>query len=251
MNRVLVAVKRVVDYQQKVRVANNAVVIENIKMSMNPFCEIAVEEAVRMKQAKTTKEVVAVTIGPKQAQETLRSALAMGADRGIHIMTDKRVDTEVQPLAVAKLLKHIVDQETPDMVLVGKQSIDGDNNQTAQMLSGLLDWPQGCFASEVKVDGSEATVTREVDGGLQTIKMPLPAVVSADLRLNVPRYIKLPDIVKARKKKIDTINMDDIGVDTASRVSVESVVEPAERQGGGRAEDVDELIAKLKEAGVV
>lgn len=251
MNRVLVAVKRVVDYQQKVRVANNAVVIDNIKMSMNPFCEIAVEEAVRMKQAKTAKEVVAVTIGPKQAQETLRSALAMGADRGIHILTDKRVDTEVQPLAVAKVLKHLVDQETPEMVLVGKQSIDGDNNQTAQMLSGLLDWPQGCFASEVKVDGSEATVTREVDGGLQTIKMPLPAVISADLRLNVPRYIKLPDIVKARKKKIDTINLDDLGIDITPRITIDSVAEPEERQGGGRAEDVDELIAKLKDAGVV
>lgn len=251
MNRVLVAVKRVVDYQQKVRVANNSVVIDNIKMSMNPFCEIAVEEAVRMKQAKTAKEVVAVTIGPKQAQETLRSALAMGADRGIHILTDKRVDTEIQPLAVSKVLAKIVEQESPELVIVGKQSIDGDNNQTGQMLSGLLDWPQATFASELKVDGSEATVTREVDGGLQTIKVPLPAVVTADLRLNVPRYIKLPDIVKARKKKIDTVNLDDMGVDTAPRITIDSTSEPPERQGGGRAEDVDDLIAKLKEAGVI
>jgi electron transfer flavoprotein beta subunit len=218
---------------------------------MNPFCEIAVEEAVRLKEKGTVKEIVAVSIGPKTAQETLRSALASGADRAIHIMTDARSDLDVQPLAVAKLLSAIVKKESPNLVLLGKQSIDGDNNQTGQMLAGLLGWPQATFASEIKISGSDASVTREIDGGLQVISVKLPAVITADLRLNEPRYPALPAIMKAKKKPLETIEPKDLGVDITPRVKTVKVEEPAKRQGGAKVASVDELLTKLKGAGVL
>ena len=225
--------------------------IKGVKHSMNPFCEIAVEEAVRLKEKGAVKEIVAVTIGPKTAQETLRSALANGADRAIHIVTEARVDQDVQPLAVAKLLQAIVKKENPNFVLLGKQSIDGDNNQTGQMLAGLLGWPQATFASEVKINGGEASVTREIDGGLQVVNVKLPAVITADLRLNEPRYPALPAIMKAKKKPLDTIEPKDLGVDLTPRVKTVKVEEPPKRQGGAKVGSVDELITKLKGAGVL
>lgn len=231
-----------------------AVDLGSVKMSMNPFCEIAVEEAVRLKEAKVASEVVAVSIGPKQSQETLRTALAMGADRAVHVTTDLRTDQELHPLTVAKVLQYVAGQEEPSLVVLGKQSIDGDNNQTGQMLAGLLDWPQATFASEVKVEeGADSMeVTREVDGGLQTIGVPLPAVVTADLRLNEPRYATLPNIMKARKKKLDTISIDETGVDLSSTLEVTSVADPPVRKAGVKVESVDDLIEKLKEeAGVI
>lgn len=256
--RVFVPIKRVVDYAVKIRLnaAKSAVDIANVKMSMNPFCEIAVEEAVRLKEKKIASEVVAVTIGPKAAQETLRVALAMGADKGIHIETEMRTDQELQPLAVAKILAWLAGKHKPDLFILGKQSIDGDANQTGQMLAGLLDWPQATFASKLEFAGADGkgplTVTREIDGGLQKISLSLPAVVTADLRLNEPRYATLPNIMKAKKKPIETIALKDTGVDAAPRLTVLSLAEPAVRKGGATVKTVDELLHKLKnEASVI
>eukprot|EP00946_MAST-07B_sp_MAST-7B-sp1_P000994 g994.t1 len=252
--RVLVGVKRVIDYAVKVSIKpdKSGVNLTNVKMSMNPFCEIAVEEAVRLKEAKVADEVIAVSIGPKQSAETIRTALAMGADRGIHITTDMRTDQEVTPLAVAKVLKEIVGKESPDMVILGKQAIDDDSNCTGQMLSHMLGWPQHTFANEVTVEGDSLTVAREVDGGLQTLKSSLPAIITADLRLNEPRYATLPNIMKAKKKKIDTMTPEDLGVDMSSNLKVISVDDPPTREAGVMVETVDELMDKLKnEAGVL
>ncbi|MGC6512100.1 MAG: electron transfer flavoprotein subunit beta/FixA family protein [Parvibaculales bacterium] len=248
--KILVPVKRVVDYNVKIRVKSDqtGVDLANVKMSMNPFCEIAVEEAIRLKEAGTAEEIIAVSIGPAQAQETLRTALAMGADRAILIQTD----VDVEPLAVAKLLKGVVDAEAPDLVILGKQAIDGDNNQTGQMLAALLGWPQGTFASEVKPEDGKLSVTREIDGGLQTVRLALPAVVTTDLRLNEPRYASLPNIMKAKKKPLDEKTPEDYGVDVAPRLEIVKVTEPAEREAGVKVETVTELVEKLKsEAGVI
>ena len=242
--KVLVAVKRVIDYNVKIRVKadQSDVDLTNVKMAMNPFCEIAVEEAVRLKEKGVATEVVAVTIGPKAAQEQLRTALALGADRAVQVMTDDAVDS----LAVAKLLARVVEEEQPGLVILGKQSIDADNNQTGQMLAALTGMGQGTFASEVAVDGESVSVTREIDGGLQTVKLNLPAVVTTDLRLNEPRYAKLPDIMKAKKKPLDVKTPEELGVSTASKVSLVKVTPPAERQGGIKVGSVDELVDKLK-----
>ncbi|WMS87737.1 electron transfer flavoprotein subunit beta/FixA family protein [Pleionea litopenaei] len=242
--KILVAVKRVIDYNVKVRVKadNSGVETANVKMSMNPFCEIAVEEAVRLKEKGVASEVVVVSIGPQQAQETLRTALALGADRAILIKTDD----EVQPLAVSKLLKQVVEKESPNMVILGKQTIDGDNNQTGQMLSALLDWPQGTFASEVTVDGDSVNVTREIDGGLETVRLALPAIVTTDLRLNEPRFAKLPNIMKAKKKPLEEVSPADLGVDITPRVKTLKVEAPASREAGIKVESVAELVDKLK-----
>ena len=248
--KILVPVKRVVDYNVKIRVKadGSGVELANVKMSMNPFDEIAVEEAVRMKEAGVASEIVVVSIGPQQAQETLRTGLAMGADRAILIKTDDIVE----PLAVAKLLKAVVAEEDPGLVITGKQAIDDDANQTAQMLSALLGWPQGAFASKIEIDGDSASVTREIDGGLQTLKVALPAVMSADLRLNEPRYASLPNIMKAKKKPLDTKEAADYGVDIAPRLEVLSTAEPEARKAGIKVESVAELVDKLKnEAGVL
>ncbi len=242
--KALVAVKRVVDYNVKIRVKpdQSGVELQNVKMSMNPFDEIAVEEGVRLKEAGTIEELIAVSIGPAQSQETIRTALAMGADRGILVETDD----EVQPLGVAKILKAIVDKESPDIVIVGKQAIDDDSNQTGQMLAALMDWPQATFASELKIGSGEASVTREVDGGLETIKVKMPMVMSTDLRLNEPRYASLPNIMKAKKKPIDKTNPADLGVDIVPRLKTIKVEEPPKRQGGVKVADVAELVDKLK-----
>jgi len=248
--KLLVPVKRVVDYTQKIRVKadGSGVELANVKMSMNPFDEIAVEEAIRLKEKGTATEIVAVSIGPQQAQETIRTALAMGADRGILVQTDDIVE----PLAVAKILKGIIDEEKPDMVILGKQAIDDDSNQTGQMLGALLGWPQGTFASEVAIDGDKATVVREIDGGLQTVRINMPAIVTTDLRLNEPRYASLPNIMKAKKKPIDTKTPDDFGVDTVAKLTVTNVSEPPKREAGIIVESVAELVDKLKnEAGVI
>ena len=242
--KVLVPVKRVVDYNVKIRVKADGSGVEtaNVKMSMNPFDEIAVEEAVRLKEAKTATEVVAVSLGVQAAQETLRTALAMGADRAIHVVTD----AELQPLAVAKLLKAIVDKEQPQLVIMGKQAIDDDANQTGQMLAALLGWSQGTFASKVVPGADAVTVTREVDGGLETIELKLPAVVTTDLRLNEPRYASLPNIMKAKKKPIDTMSPADLGVDPAPRLKTLKVAEPPKRSAGIKVKTVQELVDKLK-----
>jgi electron transfer flavoprotein beta subunit len=242
--KVLVAVKRVIDYNVKIRVKadKSDVDLTNVKMAMNPFCEIAVEEAVRLKEKGVATEVVAVTIGPKAAQEQLRTALALGADRAIHVETDERVDS----LGAAKALAKLVEEEQPGLVVLGKQAIDSDNNQTGQMLAALTDLPQGTFASEVSVEGEKLKVTREIDGGLQTVELSLPAIVTTDLRLNEPRYAKLPDIMKAKKKPLDVKTPADLGVELASKVSLVSVEPPAERQGGVKVASVDELVDKLK-----
>ncbi len=247
--KVLVPVKRVIDYNVKPRVKpdQTGVDLANVKMSMNPFCEISVEEAVRLKEKGVATEIVAVSIGPAQAQETLRTALAMGADRGILVT----VDGDVEPLAVAKILKGVVEAESPELVILGKQAIDDDSNQTGQMLAALLDWPQGTFASELTVDGAKVTVTREIDGGLQTVALEGPAVVTTDLRLNEPRYASLPNIMKAKKKPIDNKTPDDFGVDITPRLSVVKVTEPPERQAGEKVEDVAALVSKLKSAGAI
>ena len=246
--KVLVPVKRVIDYNVKARVKadQTGVDLANVKMSMNPFCEIAVEEAVRLKEKGVATEVVAVSIGPAQAQETLRTSLAMGADRAILIQTDQ----DLEPLAVAKVLKAIIAEENPDLVLMGKQAIDGDNNATGQMLSTLLDWPQATFASELVVEGGKAKVTREVDGGLQTLEVNLPAVVTADLRLNEPRYASLPNIMKAKKKPLDVKELASLGVDTAPRLKVIKVTEPAKRSAGIKVEAAADIVSNLKTAGV-
>ena len=242
--KVLVAVKRVIDYNVKIRVKadHSDVDLTNVKMAMNPFCEIAVEEAVRLKEKGVATEVVAVTVGPKAAQEQLRTALALGADRAIHIETDERAES----LAVAKLLAKVVDEEQPGLVILGKQAIDTDNNQTGQMLAALTNLPQGTFASEVAVDGDKVNVTREIDGGLQTVALTLPAIVTTDLRLNEPRYAKLPDIMKAKKKPLETLKPEDLGVSTASTVSTLKVEAPAARSAGIKVKSVDELVDKLK-----
>ena len=246
--KVLVPVKRVIDYNVKARVKadQTGVDLANVKMSMNPFCEIAVEEAVRLKEKGVATEVVSVSIGPIQAQETLRTSLAMGADRAILIQTD----LDLEPLAIAKVLRAIIAEENPDLVLMGKQAIDGDNNATGQMLATLLDWPQATFASELTVDGGKAKVTREVDGGLQTLEVNLPAVVTADLRLNEPRYASLPNIMKAKKKPLDVKELGSLGVDTAPRLKVVKVTEPPKRTAGIKVETAGDLVTHLKNAGV-
>ncbi|MCK0754263.1 electron transfer flavoprotein subunit beta/FixA family protein [Chromohalobacter japonicus] len=242
--KILVAVKRVIDYNVKIRVKadQSDVDLTNVKMAMNPFCEIAVEEAVRLKEKGIATEVVAVSVGPKAAQEQLRTALALGADRAIHVATDERVES----LAVAKLLKQVVDEEQPQLVILGKQAIDTDNNQTGQMLAALTGWGQGTFASKVDIKDATIDVTREIDGGLQTVSLTLPAIVTTDLRLNEPRYAKLPDIMKAKKKPLDTKTPEELGVDIASKVTQLQVETPAERKGGIKVGSVDELVDKLK-----
>ena len=248
--KVLVPVKRVIDYNVKARVKpdQSGVDLANVKMSMNPFCEIAVEEAVRLKEKGIATEVIAVSVGPTQAQETIRTALAMGADRGILIQSD----VDVEPLAVAKLLAAVAKEEGADVVLMGKQAIDGDNNAVGQMLSQILGWPQATFASKVEIAGGKATVTREVDGGLQVLEVALPAVITADLRLNEPRYASLPNIMKAKKKEIAMKATGDYGVDVAPRLKVLKVTEPAKRSAGIKVETAADLVSKLKtEAGVL
>ena len=246
----LVAVKRVVDYAVKVRLTGAGTVDLNVKMSMNPFCEIAVEEAIRLKEKGLLSEVVTVSLGPDQCQETLRQALAMGADRAIHVSTDARLDTELHPLNVAKVLQKIVEKENPLVVLMGKQSIDGDNYQTGQILAGLLSWPQATFASAVSFDEAKANimVSREVDSGVQKLSMKLPAVVTTDLRLNTPRFVTLPNLMKAKKKTIDTVDISSLGVDFKTRPSVEilKMEEPPKRKGGRILSSVDELISALR-----
>ncbi|WP_420861428.1 electron transfer flavoprotein subunit beta/FixA family protein [Algirhabdus cladophorae] len=251
--KVLVPVKRVIDYNVKVRVKadGSGVDLANVKMSMNPFDEIAVEQAIRLKEAGQADEVIAVSIGVKQSQETLRTALAMGADRAILVVAADDVHTDIEPLAVAKILKAIVDEEAPGLVLCGKQAIDNDMNATGQMTSALLGWSQATFASEVAIEGDSAVVTREVDGGLQTIKVKMPTVVTVDLRLNEPRYASLPNIMKAKKKPMDEKTAADYGVDVKPRLAVTGTTEPEARAAGIKVASVDELVAKLKEAGAV
>ena len=251
--KVIVPVKRVIDYNVKPRVRGDGsgVDLSNVKMSMNPFDEIAVEEAIRLKEKGAASEVVVVSIGVRQAQETLRTALAMGADRAILIVAAEEAGTDIEPLAVAKLLKAVAEAEGPGLVIAGKQAIDNDMNATGQMLAALLDWPQATFASAVEIAGGTARVTREVDGGLQTIEVRLPAVVTADLRLNEPRYASLPNIMKAKKKPLEEKTAADYGVDVTPRLEVVKVTEPAARKGGVKLGSVDELVAKLKSDGVI
>ena len=242
--KVLVAVKRVVDYNVKVRPKSDMTDVDlaNVKMSINPFCEIAVEEAVRLKEKGVATEIIAISVGPQQSQEQLRTALALGADRAILVSTDE----VLEPLAIAKCLKAVCDAESPDLILMGKQAIDGDNNQTGQMLAALTGFGQATFASEITIDGDKITVIREVDGGLQTVALNLPAIVTADLRLNEPRYASLPNIMKAKKKQLDTSTPADLGVDVAPRVKMLGVELPAERQAGIKVADVAELVGKIK-----
>ena len=251
--KILVPVKRVIDYNVKVRVKadGSGVDLANVKMSMNPFDEIAVEEAIRLKEAGVAEEVIAVSIGVKQAQETLRTALAMGADRAILVVATEDVHRDVEPLAVAKILKGVIDAEAPGLVLAGKQAIDNDMNATGQMLAALLGWSQATFASTLAVEGDHAVVTREVDGGLQTIRVRMPAIVTVDLRLNEPRYASLPNIMKAKKKPLDEKTPADYGVDVAPRLEILRTVEPPTRKAGEMVKTVDDLVAKLKEAGAV
>jgi electron transfer flavoprotein beta subunit len=248
--KVLVPVKRVIDYNVKVRVKadQSGVDLANVKMSMNPFDEIAVEQAVRMKEAGTVTEVVAVTLGAEQSQETLRTALAMGADRAIHVVHDG----ELEPLAVAKMLAKLVEEESPDMVILGKQAIDDDANQTGQMLSGLLGWSQGTFVSKIETSDGGVKVTREVDAGLETVALKMPAILTVDLRLNEPRYASLPNIMKARKKEIAKRTPEELGVDTTPRLTIVKVEEPPKRQGGAKVGSVEELVSKLhNDVGVI
>jgi electron transfer flavoprotein beta subunit len=242
--KALVAVKRVVDYNVKVRVKADHTGVEtaNVKMSMNPFDEIAIEEALRLREAGTVEEVIAFSAGIQQCQETIRTALAMGADRGVLVLTD----VELQPLAVAKLLKAVIEKEGPEIVIIGKQAIDDDCNQTGQMLAALLGWPQATFASKLIISNGSAEVTREVDGGLETIRLKMPAVVTTDLRLNEPRYASLPNIMKAKKKPIDVMTPEALGVDVTPHLVTLKVEEPAKRQGGIKVGSVEELVAKLK-----
>ena len=242
--KILVAVKRVIDYNVKVRVKpdQSDVDLANVKMALNPFCEIAVEEAVRLKEAGTADEVVVVSIGPKAVQEQLRTALALGADRAIQVETDDMPDS----LSAAKILKGVVEKEGPDMVILGKQSIDSDNNQTGQMLGALTGMPQGTFASKVEVSDGSVNVTREIDGGLQTVKLNLPAIVTTDLRLNEPRYASLPNIMKAKRKPLETTSPDELGVEVKRTIKLLKVETPAERSAGVKVADVDELVDKLK-----
>ena len=243
--KILVPIKRVVDYNVKVRPLGDQsdVDLNNVKMAMNPFCEIAVEEAVRLKEAGTASEVVAVTVGKSDSQEQLRTALALGADRAILAETDSLLE----PLAIAKVLTKVIEEECPQLVILGKQAIDGDNNQTGQMLAAMLNYSQATFASEVVIDGDSASVTREIDGGLQTIKVSLPAVITTDLRLNEPRYASLPNIMKAKKKELDVKPVGEMGVDINNRMELLSVELPASRQEGIKVESVEELVGKLKE----
>ena len=242
--KILVAVKRAIDYNVKARPKSDGSGVElaNVKMSMNPFDEIAVEEAIRLQEAGKVTEIIAVSVGPTQCQETLRTAMAMGADRGILVETNE----EVQPLAVAKLIKALVDREQPGLVILGKQAIDDDSNQTGQMLAGLLGWAQGTFAAKVEVGEGSIDVKREVDGGLQSLTLKLPAVVTADLRLNEPRYVKLPNIMKAKKKQLDVFTPTELGVDITNRLKLVKVSEPPARAGGVKVADVTELVAKLR-----
>jgi electron transfer flavoprotein beta subunit len=242
--KVLVPVKRVIDANVKVRVKADQSGVEtaNVKMAMNPFCEIAVEEAIRLKEAGKATEVIAVSVGIQQCQETIRTALAMGADRGILVQTD----TALEPLAVAKVLKAVIDKEQPELVILGKQGIDDDNNQTGQMLAALLGWPQGTFAYKLELEDGGLTVTREIDGGLETVKLKMPAVVTTDLRLNEPRYASLPNIMKAKKKPIEALSPDDLGVDVTPRTKVLKVAEPPARKAGVRVESAAELVSKLR-----
>lgn len=251
--RVLVGVKRVIDYAVKIRVKpdNTGVVTDGVKHSMNPFCEIAVEEAVKLKEKKFIKEVVAVSCGPQQAQETIRTALAMGADRGIHVeVTGKDYET-MGPLQVSKIMAALAKKEDAQLIILGKQAIDDDCNQTGQMTAALLDWPQGTFASEVSFEGDKVKVVREIDGGLETIRINTPAVLTADLRLNTPRYATLPNIMKAKKKKIAKVSPADLGLDMTSRLEVVRVDEPPQRLAGVKVETVEDLVGKLREQGVL
>ncbi len=243
--KILVPIKRVVDYNVKVRPLGDQsdVDLNNVKMAMNPFCEIAVEEAVRLKEAGTATEVVAVTVGKSDSQEQLRTALALGADRAILAETDSLLE----PLAIAKVLSKVIEEESPQLVILGKQAIDGDNNQTGQMLAAMLNYSQATFASEVIIDGDSASVTREIDGGLQTIKVSLPAIITTDLRLNEPRYASLPNIMKAKKKELDVKSIEEMGVDINNRMELLSVELPASRQEGIKVESVEDLVSKLKE----
>ncbi|WP_332810799.1 electron transfer flavoprotein subunit beta/FixA family protein [Sphingomonas sp.] len=247
--KLLVPVKRVIDYNVKPRVKpdGSGVDLANVKMSMNPFDEIAVEEAIRLKEKGAATEIVAVSIGPAKAQETLRTALAMGADRAILVVTDQ----EVEPLAVAKILRKIADDEQPGMIILGKQAIDDDSNQTGQMLAALLGWSQGTFASKVEIEGGSVDVTREVDGGLETVRLKLPAIVTTDLRLNEPRYATLPNIMKAKSKPLVQKTPEELGVDIAPRLATVQVREPSKREAGVKLASVDELIDRLKTLGVV
>ena len=252
--KVLVGVKRVLDYSIKVRpnVARTAVELKGLKMSMNPFCEIAVEEAIRMKQAKKVKEIVALSIGDRTAAETIRNALAMGADRGIHVLTDKKIDSELQPLAVSKIFKYVYEKNSFDLVLLGKQSIDDDANQTGQILASMLDIPQATFASDIEfTEDGHLIVTREIDAGLQKIKISIPSVITCDLRLNVPRFARIPDIIRAKRKKIETIKLDDLDIDAEPRLKVIKVDSPAVRGGGIIVESVDDLLTKLRDDKVI
>lgn len=242
--KIIVPIKRVVDYNVKVRPLGDQsdVDLNNVKMAMNPFCEIAIEEAVRLKEAGTATEVIAVTVGKSDSQEQLRTALALGADRAILIETDSLLE----PLAIAKALAKVIEAEAPKIVILGKQAIDGDNNQTGQMLAALLNYGQATFASKISIDGDSASVTREIDGGLQTVKVSLPAIITTDLRLNEPRYASLPNIMKAKKKELDVQPIDAMGIDTAPRIELLSVELPAARQEGIKVESVEELVGKLK-----
>ncbi|KAI8609827.1 hypothetical protein BC830DRAFT_1070515 [Chytriomyces sp. MP71] len=248
--KILVPIKRVVDYAVKIRVVNGKVDTASVKHSMNPFDEIAVEQAIRLKEAKKASEILAVSIGSAKAQETLRTALAMGADKALHIDVG---EAETLPLQIAKLLKAVVEKEKPDLVILGKQAIDDDANQTGQMLAGLLGWPQATFASKVELaaDNKKINVVREIDGGLETVSSALPAIITADLRLNEPRYATLPNIMKAKKKPLDKTTPKDLGVEFEGKLSTISVTEPAKRTGGVKVESVDELISKLKEKGLI
>ncbi len=242
--KILVAVKRVIDYNVKIRVKTDHTGVEtaNVKMSMNPFDEIAVEEGVRLRENGSAEELVSISIGPKEAQETIRTSLAMGADRGIHVI----IDEEIEPLAVAKILKAISEKENPDLIILGKQAIDDDSNQTGQMLAALLNRPQGTFASELSINGDLAHITREIDGGLETINLKLPAIVTTDLRLNTPRYASLPNIMKAKKKIIDETTPANLNVDISSRLTTLKVEEPSSRERGVFVDDVSQLVRKLR-----
>jgi len=247
--KILVPIKRVVDYNVKIRVKsdNSGIDLANVKMSINPFDEIAVEEAVRLKESGKASEIIVVTIGEEKAQEQIRTAMALGADRGILVKTDRPIDLGgIEPLTVAKTLKSIIEKENPDLVIMGKQSIDDDSNQTGQMLSALLGWAQGTFASKLDIDGNDIKVTREIDGGLETLSLTAPAIITTDLRLNEPRFAKLPDIMKAKKKPMDIIELDQLGIDCSPRLEIIKVEDPPVRQGGIKVPDVDTLLDKLK-----
>ena len=242
--KILVPIKRVIDPYVSIRVKsdNTGVETDNVKMSMNPFCEIAVEEAIRLKESGKAEEIIVVSVGNQSCQETIRTALAMGADRGIHVL----IDQTVEPLSIAKILSKIIDEEKPGLVISGKQAIDGDNNQTGQMLAALTDMPQGTFASKIEIDGDKIQVTREIDGGLQTVKLNMPAIITTDLRLNEPRYASLPNIMKSKQKPIEKIDISELGIDLKPRLSVIEVNDPPERKAGIMVKDLEELVEKLK-----